>query len=204
MNTHSERSYRLSRRGNRANQNVVFSTDVEESPSVKAGFFKHCIKFVTVSIGLGLFLWAVPMGSPAWAGVDVNINVGVPLPPAIVVEAPPTMVFLPEPAVYVAIGVPYDIFFISGRYYYLYGGNWFWAPGYGGPWVHVVYRSLPPGLRKYKVERLRVFREREFKLSKEQGPKYKGRHFMAISGPNQKAKEAGPGGPIKHGRGFRK
>ncbi len=165
---------------------------------------KHRIKLVMASIGLGFLMWAVPVGTPAWAEVDVNINIGVPLPPSIVVEAPPMMVFLAEPAVYVAIGTPYDIFFIGGRYYYFYRGNWFWAPGYGGTWVHVVYRSLPPGLRKYKVERLREFREREFKLSKGQGPKYTGRHFIAKSGPDQKAKEAMPGGPIKHGRGNRR
>jgi hypothetical protein len=163
---------------------------------------KPWIKFLMVSIGLGLFMWSVSVGTPAWAGVDVNINVGVPLPPAILVEAAPTMVFLNEPAVYVAIGVPYDLFFISGRYYYFHGGNWFWAPGYGGPWVHVVYKSLPPGLRKYKVEKLRDFREREFKLSKERGPKYSGKHFIAESGPNRKVKEHG--GPEKHGKGSRK
>ena len=162
---------------------------------------KHWVKFVMVSIGLGLFMWAVPMGSPAWAGVDVDINIGIPLPPAIVVEAAPTMVFLPEPAVYVAIGVPYDIFFISGRYYYFYGGNWFWAPGYGGPWVHVVYKSLPPGLRKYKVERIREFREREFKVYKAQGPNYKGRKFVGVEGPGPHDKGPMKGPQMKEGKG---
>jgi hypothetical protein len=91
-------------------------------------------------------MWAGSVSIPAWAGVDVNVNLGIPLPPPIVVAAPPSMVFLGEPGVYVAVGVPYDIFFVSDRYYYFHGDRWYWARGYNGPWVHVVYRSLPPGV----------------------------------------------------------
>jgi len=112
----------------------------------------------------------------------------VPLPPAVVVEAPPAMIFLGTPGIYVMVGVPYDIFFISGRYYYFHGGNWFWATGYGGPWVHVVYKSLPPGLRKYKIGKLREFRTQEYKAYKAQGPKFNGKHFVAVVGPGPKAK----------------
>jgi hypothetical protein len=126
--------------------------------------------------------------APARAEMNLNINIGVPppvvvAPPPVEVEAPPEMVFLPEPGIYVAIGIPFDVFFISGRYYYFHGGNWFWARGYGGPWTHVVYKSLPPGLRKYKVERLHAFREREYKAYKAQGPKFRGKHFVALPGP---------------------
>ena len=165
---------------------------------------KQQIKHVMFSMGLSLLVWAVSVSAPVWAGTDVNINIGVPLPPPIVVEVSPSMVFLAEPAVYVAIGVPYDLFFIGGRYYYLHGGYWYWAPGYGGPWVHVVYRSLPPGLRKFKIEKLHQFREREFKLTKVQGPKYTGRHFNAISGPDQKVREEMKAGPMKPGKGRHK
>ena len=64
------------------------------------------------------------------------------------------MVYLPEPSAYVAVGIPYDLYFVGGRYYYLRGSNWFWAPGYGGPWNYVAYSSVPPGLRKFKPARL--------------------------------------------------
>jgi hypothetical protein len=89
------------------------------------------------------------------------------------------MVYLPEPAAYVAVGIPYDIYFVTGRYYYLHGNDWFWADGYNGPWVYVSYNSLPPGLRKYRVERLHEFREREAKAYAVQGPGFKGKHFEA-------------------------
>jgi hypothetical protein len=119
------------------------------------------------------------LATPAVAQVNVNVNIGAP-PPVIVHEAP-TMVFLSEPGVYTAVGIPYDIFFISGRYYYLNGNDWFWAAGYGGPWVHVEYRSLPPGLRKFKVHRLREFREREYRVYRVEGANFKGGHFVAVS-----------------------
>ena len=119
---------------------------------------------------------------PARAEVNINVNIGPP-PPVVVVERP-TMLYLGEPGLYVAVGVPYDIFFVGGRYYYFHGNNWFFASGYGGPWVHVVHRSLPPGLQKHKVVQLREYREREYRVYKTQGPKWAGKRFDADPGPH--------------------
>ena len=127
--------------------------------------------------------------SVARADVDVNINIGVPLPPPVVVATPPTMIFLGTPGVYVAVGVAYDIFFIDSRYYYFHGGNWFWAPAYGGPWVHVTVKSLPLGLRKYKIHQLHDFRAHQYKVFKAKGPKFNGKHFIAVQGPGPKVKK---------------
>ncbi len=120
--------------------------------------------------------------TPSLAEVNINVNIGAP--PPVIVHERPAMIYLREPAVYVAVGVPYDIFFVGGRYYYFHGDNWFWAAGYGGPWVHVEYRSLPPGLRRYKVVKLRDFREREYRVYKVEGPRFKGKHFDADPGPH--------------------
>jgi hypothetical protein len=92
------------------------------------------------------------------------------------------MLYLAEPASYAAVGIPYDIFFVGDRYYYVHGDNWFWAPGYGGPWTFVSYDRLPPGLRKFKVVRLREFRDREQQVYLVQGPKFKGKHFEGNEG----------------------
>jgi hypothetical protein len=126
------------------------------------------------------------MAIPALAEVNINVNIGPP--PPVVVATRPAMVFLPEPAVYVAVGVPYDIYFVSGRYYYMHGDHWFWGSGYDGPWVVVEQRHLPPGLAKYKVVKLREYRDREYKVYKVQGPGYKGKHFDADPGPGSKAR----------------
>ncbi len=123
---------------------------------------------------------AMAIATPSsYAGVDVNINIGVPLPPPVVVQAPPEMMIIPEAGVYVAVGTPYDLFFLSGRYYYFHNGYWYWARGYGGPWVHVESRTLPPGLRRYKIERLHEFREHAWKDYRERGPAYRRKHFRA-------------------------
>jgi hypothetical protein len=113
------------------------------------------------------------------ASTQVNVNISIGAPPPVVVKARPTMVYLAEPAAYVAVGIPYDIYFVSGHYYYLHGNDWFWAQGYNGPWVYVSYNTLPPGLRKYRVERLHEFRERESKAYASQGPAFKGKSFAA-------------------------
>jgi hypothetical protein len=114
--------------------------------------------------------------SPAQVNIDVHIGE----PPPVVVYSPPTMVLLPEPQMYVAVGLPYDIYFDSGRYYYLHGNHWFWGPGYSGPWTYVGFDRLPPGLRKFKVKQLREFREREYRVYRTKGPKFSGPHFVAV------------------------
>ena len=144
-----------------------------------------------------MFLCVMLLGGilavPAHAQVNVNVNIGGP--PPVVVRAAPTMVFLPDPGVYAAVGVPYDIYFINGRYYYFNDDEWFWAPGYGGPWVFVSYRTLPPGLRKFKMVKLHEFREREYRVYKVQGRNFKGEHFEAES-----VREHGNNGHHKKGK----
>jgi hypothetical protein len=134
---------------------------------------------MTTRYGLlsGLMILVIFVAIPAYAQVSVNVHIGEP--PPVVVYAPPTMVLLPEPQTYVAVGVPYDIYFVSGRYYYLYGEHWFWGPGYGGPWTYVAFEGLPPGLRKFKVRRLHEFREREYRVYKARGPNFRGAYFVA-------------------------
>jgi len=139
--------------------------------------------------------------SVASAETQVHINVNIGPPPPVIVQAAPTMVFLTEPGVYAAVGVPYDIFFFSGRYYYLRGNDWFWGGGYGGPWTYVEYRTLPPGLRKYKVERLRDYREREYVVYRQQGPKFKGQHFEADEHEHGKGNGNSQGGGNGNGHG---
>ena len=128
---------------------------------------------------LGLMLLVVFLSPPSPAHAQVNINVQIGEPPPVVVYSPPTMVLLPEPQTYVAVGVPYDIYFVSGRYYYLHGDDWFWGLGYSGPWTYVTFERLPPGLRKFKVKRLHEFREREYRVYKTKGPKFRGTYFVA-------------------------
>jgi len=128
-------------------------------------------------IGLGLLLSLV-LSDAVLASSQVNVQVNIGAPPPVIVRERPTMVYLAEPGAYAAIGIPYDIFFEGGRYYYVRGNDWFWGPGYSGPWTYVTYNRVPPGLRRFKVERLREFRERENRVYVVQGRAFKGKHFQ--------------------------
>jgi hypothetical protein len=146
---------------------------------------------------MAVFGLLVSVGAtPVTAQVSINVNIGQP--PPVIVHSRPTMVYLPEPAVYVAVGVPYDIYFVGGRYYYMHGDHWFWAHGYDGPWVVVEHRHLPPGLQKHKVVKLHEYRDREYRVYKVQGPGYKGKQFDADPGPS---KSQGNGNGKSNGRG---
>ena len=150
---------------------------------------------------LGLMVSVVLFATPAHAQVNINVRIGEP--PPVVVYSPPAMVLMPEPQMYVAVGVPYDIFFASGRYYYCHGDHWFWGPGYGGPWTYVAVGRLPPGLRRYKMKQLREFREREYRAYTVQGPRFGGTYFVAGERDDDDQGEDGEHHGRGHGRGHR-
>lgn len=134
-------------------------------------------------------------------GLDVNLHLSnqprqvvIPAPAApppaqvIVVEpAPATVVTIDDdvdfvyPAqlgFYVAVGVPYDLFYVRGNYYLFRDGRWYRAPGSHGPWVAARYRELPRGLRRYDIERIRAYRSTEYDIYRHDRDHYRGRHFM--------------------------
>ena len=134
-------------------------------------------------------------------GVDVNLHIGnqpqqvvIPAPaapppaPVIVREqAPPAVVAIDDdvdfvyPAqlgFYVAVGVPYDLFYVRNNYYLFRDGRWFSASGSHGPWVAARYRELPPGLRRHDIARIRAYRSTEYDIYHRDRDHYRGRHFM--------------------------
>jgi hypothetical protein len=78
----------------------------------------------------------------ASAGVNVNVNLGVPLAP-VVVAAPPALVLIPGTPVYFAPEVDVDIFFTDGYWWTSREGHWCRARGYEGPWVAVGPKHVP-------------------------------------------------------------
>ena len=137
---------------------------------------KRCISLLFALLILGAV--------PARAEVGFDIHVGnMPAapppapPPVFVVDEPPEMVFVPEIGFYVAIGIPYDVVYVGNRYYYHHGDAWYGSPYYNGPWVYAGPKRLPPGLRRYKIERIHEYREARWKEYKEHGPKFKEKHF---------------------------
>jgi len=99
-----------------------------------------------------LFTALIMMSGSILAG-----EIRIPLPPLpplpkIVFTAPPAMVWLPGPQVYVAHDSPYPVFHHEGRYYLNHEGAWYFGPGYNGPWTSANNHQIPPGLRNYRRE----------------------------------------------------
>jgi len=119
-------------------------------------------------------------------GVDVNINHGnqpqqvvVPAPaPVINIEQDVDFIYPAPLGFYVAVGVPYDLFYVQSSYYVYRDGRWFRAPDSHGPWMTVPHRDLPPGLRKHKLERIRAYRNAEYDIYRHDRGHYHGKHFM--------------------------
>jgi hypothetical protein len=130
--------------------------------------------------------------SSAQAEVSVNVNVGVPAP-RVVVSAPPAVIFdvaphfiaPPSLGFYVGVDTPYDIIFSSDFYYLYYGNSWHRSRHHNGPWVDVPYRQLPPGIRRHRIEQIRSYRDREYRVYRNDRDHYRGRQFR----PDHERKE---------------
>jgi len=139
----------------------------------------------------GLALFGLTPVRSGHSEVNVNVNVGVPVVPVpapqpFVLAAPPEFIYPQELGMYVAVDIPFDMFYISGKYYLFKDDQWQRAQYYNGPWRTVKYKELPYGLRKHKHERIRHYRDEEYRRYRDDRDNYRGRHFK----PKKAWKEA--------------
>jgi hypothetical protein len=78
---------------------------------------------------------------------------------------------------YVGVDTPYDIIFSSDVYYLYYGNRWHRSGNYNGPWIEIPYRELPPGIRRHRIEQIRSYRDREYRVYRTERERYRGRSF---------------------------
>ncbi|HLO25103.1 MAG TPA: hypothetical protein VK187_03255 [Geobacteraceae bacterium] len=141
---------------------------------------KKTALFAAVFLSLGASL-----AQAGNVGVDIGVHIGnqppvvaVPgPPPPVVIEEPPEFIYPAELGFGVAIGSPYDLFYISSSYFLFRGNVWYRAPYYNGPWVVTKYKSLPPGLRRHKLGRIHEYREREYRAYRGDRDHYRGRYY---------------------------
>jgi hypothetical protein len=101
--------------------------------------------------GLNLFLAAAlvaataVLAAPSVSMAEVNVSINIPLP-GLVIPAPPGLIVIPGTYVYYPPAVGVDIFFYHGYWYRPYGGGWYIANGYNGPWRTVGPRHVPHAL----------------------------------------------------------
>ncbi|HJV66740.1 MAG TPA: hypothetical protein VJ550_13460 [Geomonas sp.] len=137
----------------------------------------------------------------AQAGVDFHVNIGLPAPvpvvaapapppavvptaypapPTLVVEQAPRFIFAPELGLYVAVDVPYDMTYADGGYYLYNAGYWYYSPSYWGPWTFAPRRELPAGLRRYRYQQVRQFREHEYRSYLRDRDHYRGYWYAPV------------------------
>lgn len=133
---------------------------------------------------LAFALLAVPHARAGNVGVNLNINVGNPAPvvvvPAavpVVVTEPPLFLVPPSLGFSVAVGVPYDMFFVDGRYYLHRDSRWYRAHDYDGPWTVIIRDHLPGKLRKHRYEKIVIIRDEEYHHYRRDRDRYHGRHY---------------------------
>lgn len=141
------------------------------------------MKKIAVIPVIVLFLFA-PVAQGGDIGFELTIKGGdqakpQPAPgPVFVIHQPPVFLVPVALGFQVAVGIPYDMFLISGRYYVYHGDVWYVGSSYSGPWGVVKYKNLPPGLRKHRIENIRVVRDgeyRSYRAKKEHEGKGKGK-----------------------------
>jgi len=134
--------------------------------------------------------------SPALAtdiGLDLNVHLGSRAPAPIIVDEAPLFLVPAALGFQVAVGVPYDMFHIDGRFYLCREKAWYVAAYYGGPWTAVSRDRLPPGLAKRRYAEIIALRDEEYRHYEKERDHYKGRTYRP-----------GKGGKDGHGKGKHK
>ena len=132
---------------------------------------------VDVNLHLGNQPQQVIIPSPG-APPPAQVIVPSPVPPVVTIDNDVDFVYPAQLGFYVAVDVPYDLFYVRNNYFLFRDGRWFKASGSHGPWVSARYRELPPGLRKHDIDRIRAYRSAEYDLYRRDRDHYRGRHFM--------------------------
>jgi len=101
---------------------------------------------------LGAMLLALTISVPIPTMAGVTVQIGIPLPPPIVIAAPPEVVLLPSTGVYVAPDLALDLFFFDGWWWRPWEGRWYRSRNYRTGWgyyngVPSFYGRVPSGWR---------------------------------------------------------
>ncbi len=118
---------------------------------------------------------APPRVMPPPPPAALSVPEDYPPPAEVYFDDAPEFIYSPSLNMYVAVGVPYDLFYTGNEYFYFYGGRWYRGPFYDGPWVFAPRRSYPPAFLRYRIGNIRRFREAEFRRYERDRAHYDGR-----------------------------
>lgn len=107
---------------------------------------------VGLNVGLPWVVAPAPVPPPAYAYPDTAYE------PAMLEDAP-EFVQPPELGFYVAVGVPYDLYFYNNSYWVNRGNIWYSSAYYNGPWSRTYYNDVPYVFNRFPFERIRHYRD---------------------------------------------
>lgn len=124
---------------------------------------------------LAAALLGVPSVQASDVGFDLDLHIGSHPDPPIVIHDRPVFLAPAELGFQVAVGVPYDMFFVGGVYYVCRDHRWYRGPSFHGPWQGVGPKHLPPGLAKKRYAEIIRIRDLEYGRYKKDRQHYKGK-----------------------------
>ena len=100
---------------------------------------------------LGLVLFGLGMLALP-AGAQVNVQVQIQMPPALIFSSPPQVVVLPGTYIYVVPDIDQDVFFFEGWWWRPWNGHWYRSQYYDRGWGYYsstpgFYREVPQDWR---------------------------------------------------------
>ena len=121
------------------------------------------VSLAVMAAAAALLLTSTPARS------EINVNIGINVPPAIVVSSPPSVIVIPGTYVYFAPDIDAEVFFYGGWWWRPHAGRWHRAAEFGDPWVVIEigrvpgvllklppdYRRVPPGHQKIPYGQLK-------------------------------------------------
>jgi hypothetical protein len=125
--------------------NIIKEADMNK----KVFIISACLFFLDAG---GLLLPAEGLSG----NVDLHIGIGFPLPPAVVISAPPDVYPIPGSYAYFAPDVGFQLFFHSGYWYRPYNGYWYRASYYNGPWDYLPPSRVPVVFNRYTYNHYRI------------------------------------------------
>ncbi len=105
-----------------------------------------------------MLIWASVLVAPIPTLAQVDIHIGISLPPPFVFEAPPEVIVIPDTSdVYAVPDVDGDLFFWDGWWWRPWEGRWYRSHRYNDGWAYYdnvpsFYFDVDPGWRGYYRE----------------------------------------------------
>lgn len=132
-----------------------------------------------LNIGLPWVVASAPVAAPAPVVVPEYAYPNEDYEPVAVAEAP-VFIMPPELGFYVAVGVPYDLFFYNNSYYICRGNIWYSSSYYNGPWTSVYYNNVPYLFNRLPFERVHHYRDTYYGRYQRYGTWEGYRHFRPV------------------------